>query len=81
MVELGDRLNAAVAPLGEHFADMGSHWAVWFTVEDAAADAARVEGLGGAALGPVVETSYGPAVRLADPFGTPFLVIGPMEAP
>lgn len=81
MVRLGDRLNAAVAPLGEHFGDMAAHWAVWFTVDDAAADVARIEALGGAALGDVVETSYGPAARVADPFGTPFLVIGPMVVP
>ena len=81
MIRLGDRLNAAVAPLGEHFGDAPAHWAVWFTVDDAAADVARIEALGGSALGPVVETSYGPAARVADPFGTPFLIIGPMVAP
>jgi predicted enzyme related to lactoylglutathione lyase len=81
MVQIGDRLNAAIAPLGEHFGDMPAHWAVWFTVDDAAADVARLEELGGTPLGDVVETSYGPAARIADPFGTAFLIIGPMAAP
>jgi predicted enzyme related to lactoylglutathione lyase len=81
MVQLGDRLNAAIAPLGEHFDDMEAHWAVWFTVADAAADVARLGELGGTALGDVVETSYGPAARIADPFGTAFLIIGPMAVP
>lgn len=81
MVRVGDRENAAVAPIGPQFGDAEDHWAVWFTVDDARADAARVEGLGGSAVGPVVETSYGPAARLADPFGSSFLVIGPMEPP
>lgn len=81
MVKVGERDNAAIAPLGEHFGDLGSHWAVWFTVDDAVGDVARIESLGGSALGPVIETSYGPAARVADPFGSPFLIIGPMAAP
>jgi hypothetical protein len=81
MVTLDGRENAAVAPIGEHFGDSPAHWAVWFTVADAAADVARIEDLGGATLGPLVETSYGPAARVADPFGSPFLIIGPMVAP
>lgn len=81
MVKLGDRENAAIAPLGEHFGDARAHWAVWFTVEDATADVDRISEIGGASLGPVIETSYGPAARVADPFGTAFLIIGPMAAP
>jgi len=81
MVKLGERLNAAIAPIGEQFGDAEDHWAVWFTVDDAPADAARIEELGGKALGPVVETSYGPAARVEDPFGSSFLIIGPMAAP
>jgi predicted enzyme related to lactoylglutathione lyase len=81
MVRLGDRENAAIAPLGEHFGETPPHWAVWFTVDDAAHDLERAQQLGGDALGSVVETSYGPAARIADPFGTPLLVIGPMAAP
>lgn len=81
MIRLGDRDNAAIAPLGKHFGDAPAHWAVWFTVTDAASDLTRVEALGGSALGPVVQTSYGPAARLADPFGAPFLVIGPQAPP
>ena len=81
MVKLDGRENAAIAPMGDHFGDMSPHWAVWFTVADARDDVERIEGLGGTVLGPIVETSYGPAARVADPFGTPFLVIGPMAAP
>jgi predicted enzyme related to lactoylglutathione lyase len=82
MIKLGDRDNSAIAPLNpEHFDEGGARWAVWFTVADAAADAERIEGLGGSVLGPVVDTSYGPAVRVADPFGSAFLIIGPMQAP
>lgn len=81
MVKLGDRLNAAVAPIGPQFGAAEPHWAVWFTVDDAPADVARIEELGGSAVGPVVETSYGPAARVADPYGSPFLIIGPMVAP
>lgn len=81
MIKLGDRENGAVAPIGPQFGEAEPHWAVWFTVDDAPGDVARIEALGGAALGPVVETSYGPAARVADPFGSPFLVIGPMAAP
>lgn len=81
MVKLGDRENAAIAPMGEQWGDTPAHWAVWFTVADARADLERIEGLGGAVLGSIVDTSYGPAARVADPFGTPFLIIGPMEAP
>lgn len=82
MIRQDGRENAAIAPLGEHFGpDAIAHWAVWFTVDDAAADLDRIEALGGAALGPVVATSYGPAARVADPFGAPFLIIGPMAPP
>jgi predicted enzyme related to lactoylglutathione lyase len=81
MVKLGERDNAAIASLSDKFADVPPHWVVWFTVEDAESDVARIEALGGAALGPVVQTSYGPAARVADPFGAPFFIIGPQAHP
>jgi len=79
MIKLGDRDNAGLGALTDNSPpDTPSHWRVWFVVDDARASLDVVEEAGGVGLGPVVDSSYGPLVRVADPSGASFMIIGPM---
>ena len=79
MIKVGDRDNAGLGALSDEFSpDTPTHWRVFFVVDDARTSLGVVEANGGQAIGPVVDTGFGPVVRVADPFGAAFLIIGPM---
>jgi predicted enzyme related to lactoylglutathione lyase len=82
MIKLGDRDNAGLGALSDEFSpDTPTHWRVFFVVDDARVSLGVVEANGGKAIGPVVDSEFGPVVRVADPFGAAFLIIGPMIGP
>ncbi len=79
MIKVGERDNAGLGALSDEFsADTPTHWRVFFVVDDARTSLGVVEANGGQAIGPVVDSGFGPVVRVADPFGAAFLIIGPM---
>jgi uncharacterized protein len=80
MIRLGERENAGLSVLGEEFPiETPTRWRAFFVVDDAHESLRVVEREGGEALGPVVDSPFGPVVRVADPFGAAFLIIGPMD--
>jgi predicted enzyme related to lactoylglutathione lyase len=58
-------------------ADVPSHWAVYFGVDDTDAAAADVQRLGGSVARAPLDTPYGRTATVADPNGAVFNVVGP----
>ncbi|HEY8454541.1 MAG TPA: VOC family protein [Actinopolymorphaceae bacterium] len=59
--------------------ELAPQWVTFFTVEDTAAALKRVSQLGGRIEREPWDTPYGRMASLADPFGVPFSVIGPID--
>jgi predicted enzyme related to lactoylglutathione lyase len=74
--KIGDRsVGGMMAKPAEMPAEVPPHWAVYFTVEDADAAAAKATGLGGSLIMPPMDIQPGRFAVLADPTGAAFNVI------
>lgn len=61
-------------------AEVPSHWAVYFSVDDVDAALVRLTGLGGSVLRPAEDTPFGRMADAADPTGASFKLAGQMPS-
>lgn len=67
--------NGGIMQMDEQWGEIPPHWTVYFSVDDAAATAAKVSKHGGHVFVPPFETPVGHIAVLADPQGATFNVI------
>ncbi len=75
-----DSYNGGVMPMDDNWpAEVPPHWAVYFSVADTDAAAARVAELGGNVVVPAFDTPAGRIAVVTDPQGGTFSVIAPPQ--
>lgn len=79
IVDAAGEAAGAIIELPSDFAEHPAEWSIYFSVDDVEATAARLEGLGGELLLPLVDTPSGPMGVAADPTGVTFSLISSDE--
>ena len=79
IIDAAGEAAGAIIELPSEFAEHPAEWSIYFSVDDVAGTANRLEALGGELLLPLVDTPSGPMGIAADPSGVTFSLISPDE--